>query len=65
MLIAIGAFIPLVTDSMNRLGSTELFQLREDYQKKFGVIKDWKTFHDRMLSFGSPAPRYVRELMGV
>jgi uncharacterized protein (DUF885 family) len=47
------------------VGSTELFQLREDYQKKFGVIKDWKTFHDRMLSFGSPAPRYVRELMGV
>ncbi len=27
ILIAIGAFIPTVTDSMNRLGSTELFQL--------------------------------------
>jgi uncharacterized protein (DUF885 family) len=47
------------------VGSTELVQLREDYQKKFGAIKDSKAFHDRMLSFGSPAPRYVRELMGV
>jgi len=27
ILIAIGAFIPAVTDSLNRLGSTELFQL--------------------------------------
>ena len=27
MLIAIGAFIPTITDSLNRLGSTEFFQL--------------------------------------
>jgi len=46
-------------------GTTELDQLREDYVKKNGRIKDEKAFNDRMLSFGSPAPRYVRELMGL
>jgi len=34
MLIAIGAFIPSVTDSLNRFGSTELFQLG----KLLGVV---------------------------
>ena len=47
------------------VGATELDQLREDYIRKHGPIKDWKAFHDKMLSFGSPAPRYARELMGV
>jgi uncharacterized protein (DUF885 family) len=46
-------------------GTTELDQLRGDYVKKHGPIRDEKAFHDHMLSFGSPAPRYVRELMGV
>ncbi len=46
-------------------GTTELDQLREDYVKKHGPIRDEKAFNDKMLSFGSPAPRYVRELMGV
>ena len=27
LLIAIGAFIPTITDSLNRFGTTELFQL--------------------------------------
>jgi hypothetical protein len=27
ILIAVGAFIPTITDSLNRFGSTELFQL--------------------------------------
>ena len=45
------------------VGATALFELRDDYQKKHGPIQDWKAFHDRMLSFGSPPPRYVRELM--
>jgi uncharacterized protein (DUF885 family) len=47
------------------VGTTEIDKLREDYRTKHGEIKDWKAFHDKMLSFGSPAPRYVRELMGV
>ncbi|MDZ4797681.1 MAG: DUF885 domain-containing protein [Bryobacteraceae bacterium] len=46
-------------------GTTELDQLREDYENRHAGIKDQKAFHDRMLSFGSPAPRYVRELMGL
>ena len=45
------------------VGATALFELRDDYEKKHGPITDWKSFHDRLLSFGSPAPRYVRELM--
>lgn len=45
------------------VGATALFELRDAYQKKNGPIRDWKAFHDRMLSFGSPPPRYVRELM--
>jgi uncharacterized protein (DUF885 family) len=47
------------------VGATELDQLREDYIRKYGPVKDWKAFHDKLLSFGSPAPRYARELMGV
>jgi uncharacterized protein (DUF885 family) len=47
------------------VGTTELDKLREDYRTKYGPIKDWRAFHDKMLSFGSPAPRYLRELMGV
>jgi uncharacterized protein (DUF885 family) len=47
------------------VGATELDLVRADYIRKYGPIRDWKAFHDRMLSFGSPAPRHVRELMGV
>jgi len=45
------------------VGATALLQLRTDYQKKNGPVRDWRAFHDRMLSFGSPPPRYMRELM--
>jgi uncharacterized protein (DUF885 family) len=45
------------------VGAAELLQLRADYEKQRGSIRDWKAFHDRMLSFGSPAPRYLRQLM--
>jgi uncharacterized protein (DUF885 family) len=45
------------------VGASELFQLRADFEKRHGTIHDWKAFHDRMLSFGSPAPKYLRELM--
>jgi hypothetical protein len=50
---------------MYYVGATELDQLRADYIAAMGPIRDWQAFHDRLLSFGSPAPRYVRELMGV
>ncbi|MBC7925692.1 MAG: DUF885 domain-containing protein [Bryobacteraceae bacterium] len=45
-------------------GTTELDGLREEYVQKHGPIQDEKAFNDRLLSFGSPAPRYIRELMG-
>jgi uncharacterized protein (DUF885 family) len=44
-------------------GATELLQFRGDYERRHGRIRDWKAFHDRMLSFGSPAPRYLSQLM--
>jgi uncharacterized protein (DUF885 family) len=47
------------------VGLTELLQLREDYRKKFGPIRDERTFHDKLLSFGSPAPHRLRTLMGL
>ena len=45
------------------VGAAELLQFRADFEQKHGAIRDWKAFHDRMLSFGSPAPRYLRQLM--
>jgi uncharacterized protein (DUF885 family) len=45
------------------VGAAELLQFRGDYEKRHGPIRDWKAFHDRMLSFGSPAPRYLNQLM--
>ena len=45
------------------VGNTEVNDLRKAYEAKMGSAIDRKTMHDQMLSFGSPAPRYLRELM--
>src|SRR3954468_20562134 len=45
------------------VGAAELFEFRADYEKRHGQTRDWKAFHDRMLSFGSPSPRYLNQLM--
>ncbi len=45
------------------VGNREINAIREAYEARHGPLKDFKAFHDRMLSFGSPAPKYVRELM--
>lgn len=45
------------------VGNMEINGLRRDYEKKAGKNFDLKTFHNEMLSFGSPAPKYVAELM--
>jgi uncharacterized protein (DUF885 family) len=47
------------------VGTTEIDEIRADYIRANGPIRDAKAFHDRMLSFGSPAPRFLRELMGL
>jgi uncharacterized protein (DUF885 family) len=47
------------------VGSTELLELRDDYRRKFGAIRDQRAFHDKLLSFGSVAPHRLRGLMGL
>ncbi len=47
------------------VGNLEINRLRLDYQAKAGRRYSHRTFHDQLLSFGSPAPKYVRELMGL
>jgi len=47
------------------VGNLEVNGIRRDYEKKHGGKIDLKEFHDEMLSFGSPAPKHVRVLMGL
>ena len=45
------------------VGSLEVNDIRRAYEAKHGKQMDMKRMHDEMLSFGSPAPKYVKELM--
>ena len=47
------------------VGNLEINGIRRDYEAKHGGKIDLKAFHDELLSFGSPAPKYARELMGL
>ncbi|HXX64531.1 MAG TPA: DUF885 domain-containing protein, partial [Bacteroidota bacterium] len=47
------------------VGNMELNALRAAYQAKFGAQDTLRTMHDAILSLGSPAPRYVREGLGL
>jgi hypothetical protein len=47
------------------VGNIEVTDIRRAYEKKLGAGYSHRTFHDALLSFGSPPPRYVRELMGL
>jgi uncharacterized protein (DUF885 family) len=47
------------------VGNVEINDIRQAYEAKHGPIGDFKAFHDQLLSFGSPAPKYVKELMGL
>jgi uncharacterized protein (DUF885 family) len=42
-------------------GYTELRNMRDRAEKQAGFTE--RTYHDRLLSFGSPAPKYVRHMM--
>jgi hypothetical protein len=56
ILIAIGAFIPTITDSLNRFGSTELFQLGKFLGVVFlfgGFLVSVEVFRDVRLPFTS------------
>ena len=47
------------------VGSIEMDDIRRAYEAKSSGNVDYKAMHDRMLSFGTPAPKYVREMMGL
>lgn len=47
------------------VGNLELNDIRQAYQRKHPGPLDWQAMHDAMLSFGSPAPKYVKRLMGL
>jgi uncharacterized protein (DUF885 family) len=45
------------------VGTVEHFDLRRDIQRTWGAEFDLKTYHDRILSYGSPPVQYVRALV--
>jgi uncharacterized protein (DUF885 family) len=45
------------------VGTIEHFDLRRDIENKWGSKFDLKTYHDRILSYGSPPVQYVRALV--
>jgi len=47
------------------VGSVEVNDIRRAYEAKNKGKVDLKQMHDTMLSFGSPAAKYVKELMGL
>ena len=47
------------------VGNTEINEIRKAWETKKGPILDFKVFHDTLLSFGSPAPKHVRALLGL
>lgn len=48
------------------VGNAEVNDIRQAYEKRVGKDRvNLKELHDRMLSFGTPAPKYVKELMGL
>jgi uncharacterized protein (DUF885 family) len=47
------------------VGATEHLDLRAADQRKLGKDFDLKKYNDQVISYGSPAVKYVRELMGL
>jgi uncharacterized protein (DUF885 family) len=47
------------------IGNIEVGDIRKAYEAKHGKVTDYRAFHDKMLSFGSPPARIVKELMGL
>ena len=45
------------------VGVQEHLDMRKAVEAKLGEAFDLKTYHDKVLSFGSPSARYVRALM--
>ncbi len=47
------------------VGNIEVNSIREAYEEKHGKSESLSTMHDKMLSFGSPPTKYVKQLMGL
>lgn len=47
------------------VGNTEINEIRRAWEAKKGPILDQRAFHDTLLSFGSPAPKHIRPLLGL
>jgi len=47
------------------VGNIEVNEIRDAFDEKNGARADLRAFHDAMLSFGSPPPRFVCELLGL
>ena len=47
------------------MGNLEINAIREAAEAQRGADFDLKAFHDELLSFGSPAPKHARKLMGL
>jgi uncharacterized protein (DUF885 family) len=45
------------------VGNTEVNDLRKSYENKMGKNFNLKIFHDQLLSYGSIAPKYIKEIM--
>jgi uncharacterized protein (DUF885 family) len=45
------------------VGTIEHFDLRRDIERAWGTKFDLKTYHDRILSYGSPPVQYVKALV--
>ncbi len=45
------------------VGNMEINELRKQYEAAHSGSRDMRAMHDLILSFGSPAPRYVKEAM--
>jgi uncharacterized protein (DUF885 family) len=45
------------------VGTQEVFDLRQEVEQAWGADFDLKTYHDRILSYGSPPTQYVRALV--
>ena len=45
------------------IGYIELTDMRREAEKQWGDKFDLKTFHDKVISFGSPPPQFVRALL--
>lgn len=47
------------------VGNIEINRIRRDYETKMGGSFNMKEFHDKLLSYGTPPPRYIRRMLGI